>query len=79
MRNIEKFADKRVLVVGMARSGVAAARLLHRAGAKVVINDSKTAEVLGDALAPLAGLDIEYALGCPAGAVSYTHLRAHET
>ena len=67
MRNTEKYAGKRVLVVGMARSGVAAAKLLHKAGAKVIINDSKTAETLGDALAPLAGLDIEYKLGCAAG------------
>ncbi|MGN1368729.1 MAG: UDP-N-acetylmuramoyl-L-alanine--D-glutamate ligase [Aristaeellaceae bacterium] len=67
MRNIQNYQGKRVLVVGMARSGVAAAKLLHKAGAKVVINDSKSAEALGDALAPLAGLDIEYALGCPAG------------
>ena len=41
---------KKVLVVGMARSGVAAAKLLHKAGATVVINDNKTAEQLGDAL-----------------------------
>ena len=67
MRNMDKYAGKRVLVVGMARSGVAAAKLLHKAGAKVVINDSKTAEALGDALLPLSGLDIEYKLGCPAG------------
>ena len=67
MRNMERYSDKRVLVVGMARSGVAAAKLLHKAGAKVVINDNKTAEQLGDALLPLNGLDIEYALGCPAG------------
>ena len=67
MRNMEKYAGKRVLVVGMARSGVAAAKLLHKAGAKVIVNDSKTADQLGDALAPLNGLDIEYALGCPAG------------
>ena len=66
MRNMERYSGKRVLVVGMARSGVAAARLLHKAGAKVVINDNKTAEQLGDALQPLQGLDIEYALGCPA-------------
>ena len=66
MRNFQNYKDKRVLVVGMARSGVAAAKLLHKAGAKVVINDSKTAEALGDALAPLSGLDIEYKLGCPA-------------
>ncbi|MBQ7848506.1 MAG: UDP-N-acetylmuramoyl-L-alanine--D-glutamate ligase [Clostridia bacterium] len=67
MRNTERYNGKRVLVVGMARSGVAAAKLLHKAGAKVVINDSKTAEQLGDALAPLAGLEIEHMLGCPAG------------
>ncbi|MBQ8201687.1 MAG: UDP-N-acetylmuramoyl-L-alanine--D-glutamate ligase [Clostridia bacterium] len=67
MRNIQNYKDKRVLVVGMARSGVAAAQLLHQAGAKVIVNDSKTADALGDALAPLNGLDIEYALGCPAG------------
>ena len=67
MRNMNNYAGKRVLVVGMARSGVAAAKLLNKAGAKVVINDNKTAEQLGDALLPLNGLDIEYALGCPAG------------
>jgi len=67
MRNIQNYENKRVLVVGMARSGVAAAKLLCKAGAKVVVNDSKTAEQLGDALLPLNGLDIEYALGCPAG------------
>ncbi|MBQ2930930.1 MAG: UDP-N-acetylmuramoyl-L-alanine--D-glutamate ligase [Clostridia bacterium] len=67
MRNMNNYAGKRVLVVGMARSGVAAAKLLHKAGAKVVINDNKNADQLGDALLPLNGLDIEYALGCPAG------------
>ena len=66
MRTMERYSGKRVLVVGMARSGVAAAKLLHKAGAKVVINDNKTADQLGDALLPLQGLDIEYALGCPA-------------
>ncbi len=60
------FQGKRTLVVGMARSGVAVAQLLLRAGAKVVINDSKTEEELGDTLAPLAGLPIERLLGRPA-------------
>lgn len=49
MRNTEKYAGKRVLVVGMARSGIAAAQLLCKAGAHVIINDSKTAEQLGTA------------------------------
>ena len=60
------FQGKRTLVVGMARSGVAVAQLLLRGGAKVVINDSKTEEELGDALAPLAGLPVERLLGRPA-------------
>ena len=42
-----------VLVVGMARSGVAAAALLARAGAIPYINDRKTASELGDALKEL--------------------------
>ena len=61
-----EFANKKVLVVGMARSGVAAAQLLVKHGAQVVINDNKTKEELGDALAPLAGLPIEEKLGMPA-------------
>lgn len=67
MRNMDRYAKKTVLVVGMARSGVAAARLLHKAGAKVIVNDSKTAAQLGDALRPLDGLDMVFALGKPAG------------
>ncbi len=66
MRNIERYAGKTVLIVGMARSGIAAAQLLVKAGANVIINDSKPVADLGDALAPLAGLPIEQKLGCPA-------------
>lgn len=60
------FKDKRTLVVGMARSGVAVAQLLLRHGAKVIVNDSKTEAELGDALTPLSGLPIERQLGRPA-------------
>lgn len=35
------FLNKRVLVVGMARSGVAAAKVLKNLGAEVILNDSK--------------------------------------
>ena len=66
MRNTEKYAGKRVLVVGMARSGIAAAQLLCKAGAHVIINDSKAAEQLGDSLKPLENLPLERRLGCPA-------------
>ncbi|MBR4428290.1 MAG: UDP-N-acetylmuramoyl-L-alanine--D-glutamate ligase [Clostridia bacterium] len=53
----------RVLVWGMAKSGVAAAGLLAKAGKHVIINDLKTASQLGDSLAPLYGLAIEERLG----------------
>ena len=64
-----KIQGKRVLVVGMARSGVAVAQLLAKHGAKVIVNDNKSREELGDALAPLDALPVEWALGRPAAEV----------
>ncbi len=59
--------DKRVLVVGLARSGIAAAQLLVKHGALVTVNDSKTREGLGDeTLAPLVSLPVQWRLGCGA-------------
>ena len=40
--------NKKVLIVGMARSGIAAAQLLHQAGAKVTVNDMKPESAFGD-------------------------------
>ena len=57
------FAGKKILVCGMARSGVAAAKCLHDCGAKVTISDNKTEDKLAEALQPLQGLAIEKALG----------------
>ena len=56
--------EKKVLVVGMARSGVAAAQLLRACGAEVTVNDLKTEDQLGDQLAPLNGLNVERRFGC---------------
>ena len=46
------YSGKRVLIVGLARSGAAAARLLVQHGALVTVNDSKSREKLpeGDKL-----------------------------
>lgn len=44
MKNIEQFIGKRVLVVGLAKSGLATAGLLRRLGAEVVVNDAKPLE-----------------------------------
>lgn len=56
---------RNALVIGMARSGIASAKLLCEEGASVTINDSKTAEKLSG-LETLDGLNVEDALGKPA-------------
>ena len=43
-----ELAGKRVVVVGLGASGVAAARLCLRRGARVVANDGKPREALSD-------------------------------
>ena len=60
------YEKKKVLVVGMARSGVAASQLLRASGAEVTVNDSKTEEELGQQLNPLEGLQLERRFGCAA-------------
>ena len=53
---MSELAGKRVVVVGLGASGVAAARLALRLGARVVANDGKPAEALSDAARALEGL-----------------------
>ena len=40
-----EFQGKKIVVVGMGKSGMAAVRVLHERGADVVANDSKSAEI----------------------------------
>ncbi len=54
---------KRVLVIGAARQGLAAARWLTRHGARVTVNDRRPAEQMGAAREALAGLHVTWALG----------------
>jgi UDP-N-acetylmuramoylalanine--D-glutamate ligase len=54
---------KKVLVVGIARSGVAAARLLASRGAMVIANDIKPEAELGDAVDELRKNDVMISLG----------------
>jgi UDP-N-acetylmuramoylalanine--D-glutamate ligase len=60
-------SGKKVTVVGLARSGLAAARLCLRQGARLTVTDRRTREqldaALGEALAPLRGADVRLALG----------------
>ena len=54
---------RKALVLGMARSGVAAAKLLVSRGAEAYICDRKTKEELGDALDGLNVQGVSWHLG----------------
>lgn len=54
---------QRVLIVGMARSGIALAKLLCREGAFVTVNDMKAADSFGDKLDALKALPITFRMG----------------
>ena len=54
---------KRVLLVGMARSGIAAAKLLCELGAHVTISDLKEESAFDGALSFLHEMDCVFALG----------------
>jgi UDP-N-acetylmuramoylalanine--D-glutamate ligase len=61
------FGGCKVLVVGMARSGLAAVKLLSMQDSIVIANDMKTADDLPDEAAELAGLpNVQVELGRPA-------------
>ncbi|HEY5512375.1 MAG TPA: UDP-N-acetylmuramoyl-L-alanine--D-glutamate ligase [Geomonas sp.] len=55
--------DKKILVVGLARTGVAVARFLVGQGAQVTVTDMREEEELSESLAELADLDIGFELG----------------
>jgi len=57
------FEGKKVLVVGIARSGVAAARLLVSRGAIVIANDRKPESEIREAANELRGLGVMLSLG----------------
>jgi len=54
---------KRVVILGLARQGMALARFLAQAGAEVTVSDLQDETALADQLAGLAGLPIRYVLG----------------
>ena len=57
------FRDKKVLIIGLARSGISAARALCALGARVTVSDRKGADQLADALEQLTDLPVAYQLG----------------
>ena len=57
------YSNKRIVVVGLGRSGVATARFLTHRGARVTVTDRKGADALADSVAALAGLNLTLKLG----------------
>src|SRR3989442_15667695 len=60
---LDSLAGRRVTVVGLAKSGVAAARLLRTAGADVIGTDVKPVAALGREAAALADLGVRLLTG----------------
>jgi len=63
IRSADDLRGRRTVVLGLARSGVAACRFLADAGAVVVAYDRRPASELADAVAALGGRPVRLALG----------------
>ncbi|HWP82458.1 MAG TPA: UDP-N-acetylmuramoyl-L-alanine--D-glutamate ligase [Bacteroidota bacterium] len=61
--NVRDFQNANVTVIGAARSGVAAAKLLQRQGARVFVSDSGKGEKLQPFVSQLSAAGIEFELG----------------
>ena len=55
--------DKTILVVGLARTGIACARFLAKLGARVTVTDMKSAEQVAEQMQELAEFTITWELG----------------
>ena len=63
MPNPFELRGKRVMVVGLARTGVAAALFCAARGAKVTATDKRTENEIGEAIAPLRTVGVHLELG----------------
>jgi UDP-N-acetylmuramoylalanine--D-glutamate ligase len=44
MNHPDTYRDQEVVIIGLAKSGVQVAKVLHQAGAKLIVNDKKDRE-----------------------------------
>ena len=56
-------AGKKIVVVGLAQTGVSVAKLAARRGARVTVTDSKPMDKLAGPAAELAGIDVTWEVG----------------
>lgn len=59
----DDLSNKKITVLGMAKSGLAVVRLLSDAGAKIFVSDSGNSELLAAATAELDSMSINYETG----------------
>jgi len=58
-----QFKDKNIVIVGLGRTGLAAARFLHQQGARIVVSDTAEEKRLGDSARMLKELGVALELG----------------
>ena len=59
----DRIIGKRISILGMARSGVSCAILLHKMGAEVFVSDIKKKELLSSQISQLEDFDIDFETG----------------
>jgi UDP-N-acetylmuramoylalanine--D-glutamate ligase len=60
---MSRFKGKRVLVVGLGKSGIATTKFLTAQGARVVVSDAKSKSELADSIRQLGDLKVDLELG----------------
>ncbi|MEM7798837.1 MAG: UDP-N-acetylmuramoyl-L-alanine--D-glutamate ligase, partial [Chloroflexota bacterium] len=60
---MDRLTNKHLLILGLARQGIALARFAVGVGAKVTVSDLSPADKLAEAMADLDGLEVEFVLG----------------
>jgi len=60
---VRDWKGKRVVIIGLARQGIALTQFLSQKGAEVVVSDQKSADQLGPAIKDLAAYELTYQLG----------------
>lgn len=63
MRNVADLKDKKILIVGLAKTGVSLARFLVKHGAIVTVSDHKSRAELANYLEEIEDLNLNYDLG----------------
>lgn len=61
--DLAELKDKKIMVIGLAKSGVSLVRFLVAQGAKVTVSDHKSKAELSNALEQIEDLQLEYDLG----------------